>query len=113
MKARGRAVLVKFLNFIGFLILAVSIAEVVALVQVPPWFRAGLIFAGTKILADVIIAVFRRERKYLYFEDYLREIFLFAIVAALGILGVTDIEEYWGGVVWIPLLAAAQSLIWR
>lgn len=113
MKTGSRMTLKMLLYFAGFLILAVFAAQLAALVKVPSWGQAGLVFAGTKILGDVIIAVFRRKRKYLYFEDYVREILLFMIVAALGILGVVAIENYLGGTVWIPLLAAALALIWR
>ncbi len=113
MKARSREILNQLLHFGGLLVLAIAIAELVALTKYPAWAQAGLIFTGTKILGDAAVVIFSRERKYLYFEDYLRELLIFMVVAFLGILGLVSIEHYLGGSVWVPLLAAALAFIWR
>lgn len=113
MKGRSREIITLLLYFGGLLLLAIVIAEVVALTNFPTWAQAGLTFAGTKILRDVAAMILCRERKHLYFEDYLGEMFIFMVVAFIGILGVVSIEQYLGGTVWIPLLAAALSFVWR
>ncbi|GEM_PF-1625024 len=109
-KRRATAVLI----FAGLLILAAAVSRLLALIIMAPWLHAFLVFAITKILADVLAAIFRRkEKKYLFFEDYLREILLFFAVAAICVLGIAAVQHYLLGAIWLPLPAAAIIMIWR
>jgi len=113
MKGRSKFILNIILIFISLLVLAFILAELAGLTGLPWWAQAAIVFLGTKTLSDLGSSLFRRERKYLYFEDYIREITMFMAVAVIAILGVTAVESYIGGVVWTPLLAAALVIVWR
>lgn len=76
------------------------------------WLRCLLVFVLTKLLADVASAVMR-EKRFVFFEDYLRELLLFSGVAALCVLGVAAVQYYLHGKIWFPLLAAAAVMVWR
>lgn len=113
MKEKRKILLIHGGKFAGILLLAIAVSAGFALTNFPAWAQAALVFVGTKIASDFIVALYRKERRFLYFEDYLREVLMFMIVAALGIVGFMAVERYMGGVVWVPLLAAALVLIWR
>lgn len=110
---RNKLLAGKITFFIGLIVLAYLVSKVTALVSLPAWVAAFLIFAGTKLLYDLIFALFGKGRKFLFFEDYLREILVFFVVAAICVAGFTVAETYLGGKVWIPLLAAGLVFIWR
>ncbi|HOB34770.1 MAG: hypothetical protein GX090_03190 [Firmicutes bacterium] len=112
MKSRSKAVLAWLGRFAGILCVAAGIDWALTGLNSPWWVKAGLVFAGTKVGADMAVALYRRKGKHLYFEDYLLELFLFMLAATVGILGVAAANIYLGGAVWVPLLAAALVLIW-
>lgn len=110
---RNKLVAGKLMFFIGLIVLAYLVSNMTALISLPAWVAAFLIFAGTKLLYDLVFAVFGKVRKFLFFEDYLRETLVFLVVAAICVAGFTVAEIYLGGKVWIPLLAAGLVFIWR
>lgn len=103
-----------FIIFLTILLLAVGVSALLSLFALSPLIHGFIVIAITKILADVATLVLRRgEQKYLFFEDYLRETFLFFAVMAVCVLAISQITRYIGGYVWFPLLAAAGVAIWR
>lgn len=111
MKERSRVFAAKALLFLGLLVLAWAIYLLVSLLTLPAWAQAFLVMVATKVLTD--LAFFRRERRFQYFEDYLRELFVFMTVAGVSVVAITAVEYYLGGAVWVPLPAAALTLVWR
>ena len=106
--------LINVLTFTGLLILAAIVSKLLALAPMIYWLHAFLVFAGTKILFDIFQAiVMRKEKKYVFFEDYLREVMLFFAVSAVCIICITAVQHYFHGEVWMPMLAAAVIMIWR
>lgn len=114
MRGRGKHRAAAVLLFAGLVVLAAAVSRLLALINLPSWLHAFLVFAATKILADIIAAIFKaQEKKYLFFEDYLREILLFFAVAAICVLGIAAVQHYMQGRIWLPLPAAAIITIWR
>lgn len=114
MRSEGKHRLGLILHFAGLLALAAVTSWLVSLLNLHPWLHAFLVFASTKILADIIASLFKiRKKKYTFFEDYLREIILFFAVAVICVLAVAAVQQYLQGVIWLPLLAAAIVTIWR
>lgn len=114
MRDGGKRWAAAVLLFAGLLVLAAAVSRLLALIHMAPWLHAFLVFAATKILADILAAIFRsKEKKYLFFEDYLREILLFFAVAAICVLGIEAVQHYLQGRIWLPLPAAAIIMIWR
>lgn len=102
------------ITFLVILSLAAGISALLSLFTLTPLLHGFIVIATTKILVDVAAIILRRgEQKYLFFEDYLRETFLFFAVMALCVLAISQITRYIGGQVWFPLLAAAGAVIWR
>lgn len=106
--------LVNVLTFTGLLIVSAIVSKLLALVLMIQWLHAFLVFAGTKILYDIFGAiVMRKEKKYVFFEDYLREILLYFAVSAVCVLSIAAVQHYLQGNVWLPMLVAAVIMIWR
>jgi len=101
-----------FLAF-GLVILAAAVAKVVALLGMLHWIEAFVTFVLTKIIYDIISVFNPQGRKYLFFEDYLRETLLYIAVAGISVAGAAAVEIYMGGAVWLPLLAAGLVFVWR
>jgi hypothetical protein len=114
MRSEGKRRLGLILHFAGLLALAAVTSWLLGLLNLHPWLNAFLVFAATKILADIIAFLFKiGKNKYIFFEDYVREIILFFAVAVICVLAVAAVQQYFGGVIWLPLLAAAIVTIWR
>ena len=102
------------LKFAGLLILAAGLSNVLVLLKMNHWVHVFFVFALTKVIADVIIAVFKlKESKYIFFEDYFKEVLLFFAVAAICVLSIALVQHYMLGKVWSPLPAAATVMIWQ
>lgn len=105
--------MVAVLRFFGLLILAAAVSYLLALLNMNPWLHSFLVFAVTKILADIIrLLLGQRVSKYVFFEDYLRETFVFLAVSAVCVLGIALVHHYLLGKIWLPLPVAAIVAIW-
>lgn len=114
MRSEGKRWLGLALYFAGMLTLAALISWLFSYVPLHPWLHAFLVFATPKLLTDILAALFQgSKKKYIFFEDYLRELLLFFAVVAVCVLAVAAVQQYLHGMVWLPLLAAAIALIWR
>lgn len=112
-RARKRR-LVNVLTFIGLIILSAIVSKLLALVSMNQWLHAYLVFACTKIMFDILAAiVMRKEKRYVFFEDYLREIIFFFAVSAVCVFGIAAVQHYLQGTVWLPMLVTAVIIIWR
>ncbi|HPZ22960.1 MAG TPA: hypothetical protein PKV05_08075 [Bacillota bacterium] len=114
MRNEGKRRLGLVLYFAGMLALAALMSWLFRHLHLHPWLHAFLVFVSPKIFADIFAALFRiNKKRYIFFEDYLRELILFFAVAAVCVLAVAAVQQYLHGIVWLPLLAAAIAMIWR
>lgn len=113
MKGQTRQFFAKVV-FLGVLVLiAYGISRLTALITLPMWAEALLVFIGTKVLYDLGFAVFSSVKRFLFFEDYLREMLIFLAVAGVCAAGLTAVKIYMGGEIWLPILAAGLVFVWR
>lgn len=114
MKGKGMTAAAIFIRLMGILAVAVGVSGLLGLIGLAPLLQGFLVIAATKIVVDIALLLIKgKEPKYLFFEDYLRELFLFLAVAGICVLGVAVISRYVGGKIWFPLLATAAVMIWR
>jgi len=109
----GSKILVKIFTLLGLVALATGVGKLVNMVELHRWLQLLLVFLGTKILFDLGFAIFRKRKRYMYFEDYLRETGVYTLVSAICVAGILMISRYIGGVIWDPLPVAILVLIWR
>lgn len=96
-----------------FVLVAGAISFLIGYLPLHRWIHSLLIFLGTKLIADGVKAILSRDRRFLYLEDYLRELVIFTLVAVLAIALADGIVQLVGGKVWMPLLAAAMVMVWQ
>lgn len=113
MTGKTCVVAARFIYFAAILVAAIVLTKMLDLLEVPPWVRLFIVFIGTKIVLDMGVALFKSNKRFLYFEDYLRETFVYAVVAAVAVAGVMAVEYYFGGAIWNPLLAAGLVYVWQ
>lgn len=114
MRSEGKNWLGLAIQFAVLLALAALTSWLFGYFILHPWLHAFLVFVAVKILFDIFTALFKiSKKKYIFFEDYLRETLLFFAVAAICVLAVAAVQQYMHGVIWLPLLAAAIVMIWR
>lgn len=114
MKSWGKGAGMFLVRLGGVLAVAALVWRLLLSLGLDPWLRAFLVFALSKVLVDGIAALIKRkERNYVFFEDYLRETLLFLAVAAVCVLVMAVVENYLQGTVWPPVPAAVAILVWR
>lgn len=96
-----------------FVLIAGAISFALSYLSLNRWINSLFIFLGTKLIADGVKAIFGRSRRFLYLEDYLRELLVYTLVAVLAIGLAEAIIVLIGGRVWMPLLAAAMVMAWQ
>lgn len=109
----GKLMLVHLSRLGYFAVIALALSLLMGGLPLHRWLNALLVFIGTKLVADTLQAVIAKERQFLYLEDYLREMLVFSLVAALAIGLAEAVVELIGGKIWVPLLAAAMVMAWR
>lgn len=110
---RKKVIAAKTTFFIGLVILALTVTRLVACLNFPSWAEIFIVFLTTKVLYDIVFALLSKDKKYLFFEDYFRETLVFIVVTAICVAGITVVEMYIGGKIWVPLLAAGYIFVWR
>lgn len=110
---KGKTILLVLLRFVGLLAIAQFIASLLMETGLPQWAVLFILFVSTKLFFDILVYIFSGQKKFLYLEDYLREMSIYLIVAAISVAGVTAVEFYFHGQIWQPLLAAGLVYVWR
>ena len=114
MGSGGKKRLSLVLHFTGLLMLAVFASWLIKFLHMPAWLDTFLIFVFTKIFADIIVVCTRTQKnKYIFFEDYLRDLFLYCAVAVICTLAIITVQQYLHGLIWVPILAAVVAMMWR
>ena len=113
MKGRTGVIVGRIFFFASVLVLAEFIARLMNSFGLPSWLELSFLLIGTKIVVDIVSAIVKADKRFLYFEDYLRETLVYVVVAAIGVAGVVAVEYYFGGAVWEPLLAAGLVYVWQ
>jgi hypothetical protein len=76
------------------------------------WLAVPLTILAGKLAADLVSWGINRALPFTFFEDYLRELFLFLVVGLIAAAVVFLSQTYLGGAVWVPLLSGAVVVVW-